>query len=134
VHVLPPGQRAAWAVQELERRFPEPARRARRQRLARAQALWRDARPEAEEALLEVLLDPGESELMRANAATALGSVQRSPASRRAAEALAAALDDQSQVVAARAARSLGTRREKGAAEALAHAAAGPARTWRCPR
>jgi nitrate/TMAO reductase-like tetraheme cytochrome c subunit len=116
----------AWAIGELERRFPRSSRRSRRQRLALAQALWRDGRPEAGAAFARILSDAGESELMRANAATALGSVRRGPAEGEAGASLVLALDDASDVIAARAARSLGTRKERGAIDALARAATGP--------
>jgi hypothetical protein len=111
-----------WAEAELERRFPGSKRRQRRTRIARATALWRDGSPEAEKALLTILDDPKESELIRASAATALGSVR--PATPAGSVWLRGALDDPSVVVAARAARSLGTRRERSAASDLARAAA----------
>lgn len=112
-----------WAIAELERRFPaSPALGERRLRLAKAMALWRDASPEAEPRLAEILEDRDEIALMRANAATALGSTRS--ASLLGSGALRRALLDPSAVIAARAARSLGARRDEESAEDLARAAA----------
>ncbi|MEO6323035.1 MAG: hypothetical protein ABIT01_00380, partial [Thermoanaerobaculia bacterium] len=80
----------------------------------------------AEGELAAILSDADEIPLMRANAATALGSATPSAVSGAATAALVRALEDAWSAVAARAARSLGTRRANGAADALAKTAAAP--------
>src|SRR5205085_3414969 len=109
-----------WAIAELEKRFPRSTRRARRVRLARAFAPRAAGDSSAEADLLAVLADREECETLRANAVMGLFAM---PPDARVHGALAAALGDPSTVVAARAARALGTRRDRGAADALAGAA-----------
>lgn len=118
-----PRKPAEWAIAELEKRFPGSTRRERRRRLARALNLWLARDPAAEPAFVALLSDGAESALMRANAAMALGSTP-SPGPEGSA-ALVRALDDPSAAVAARAARALGTRRDRSAAEALDRACRG---------
>jgi len=111
-----------WAIAQLASHGFDPRKRGPRIRLARATSAWKAQSLDAEPALLDVLADRTVPELLRANAASGLGSVVRSPSARDATEELIRALDDPSLVVATRAARSLGMRMDRSGADALARA------------